>query len=99
MREAVNKYNSYRNLIDKNNVEEPFKSWFENDGKMKLLSIDDFPPEKNWNIDNFWSDKEKIELGLKKEDTTMTLNEFQIYLDELVNDIENYKEAIECLKQ
>ena len=66
---------------------------------MKLLSIDDFPPEKNWNIDNFWSDKEKIELGLKKEDTTMTLNEFQIYLDELVNDIENYKEAIECLKQ
>ena len=25
----------------------------------------------------------------------MTLNEFQIYLDELVNDIENYKEAIE----
>jgi type I restriction enzyme M protein len=99
LREAVNKYNSYRNLIDKNNVEEPFKSWFENDGKMKLLSIDDFPPEKNWNIDNFWSDKEKIELGLKKEDTTMTLNEFQIYLDELVNDIENYKEAIECLKQ
>lgn len=99
LREAVNKYNSYKNVSDKNNIEEPFKSWFENDGKMKLLSIDDFPSINNWNIDNFWTDKEKIELGFKEEDNIMTLDEFQNYLDELVNDINNYKEAIECLKQ
>ena len=99
LREAVNKYNSYRNLSDKNKIEEPFKSWFENDGKMKLLSIDDFPSDSNWNIDNFWTEEEKIELGFKEADKTMTLNEFQSFLDGLVNDINNYKEAVECLKQ
>ena len=39
LHEAVNKYNSYKNLPDKNNIQEPFKSWFENDGKLKLVSV------------------------------------------------------------
>ncbi len=29
----------------------------------------------------------------------MTLDEFKSFIDTLVNDIANYKEAIECLKQ
>ncbi len=99
LREAVNKYNSYKILSDKNAIEEPFNSWFNNDGKMKLLSIDDFPADSNWNIDNFWTEEEKIELGFKEADNTMTLNEFESFIDELVNDINNYKEVIECLKQ
>lgn len=95
---AVSKYNSYKNLPDKDNIQKPFKEWFEDDGKMKLLSIDDFPSDSNWNIDNFWTDEEKIELGFKEADNVMTLNEFQLFLDGLVNDISNYKEAVECLK-
>ncbi|MBD5087036.1 MAG: N-6 DNA methylase [Clostridiales bacterium] len=98
LREAVIKYNSYKNLPDKRSIQEPFKSWFESDGKMKLLPIDCFPATDNWNIDNFWTDEEKIALGFKEADNSMTLNEFQIFIDELVNDIQNYKEAIECLK-
>ena len=89
----------YKNLPDKNDIQEPFKSWFENDGKMKLLSINEFPSEANWNIDNFWSDEEKIELGFKEADDIMTLDEFKIFIDDLVNDMNSYKEAIECLKQ
>ena len=99
LHEAVNKYNSYKNLPDKNNIQEPFKSWFASDGKMKLLSLDDFPSDANWNIDNFWTDQEKIELGFKKADDIMTLDEFKAFIDTLVNDMANYKEAIECLKQ
>ncbi|MCM1124505.1 MAG: hypothetical protein NC416_18170, partial [Eubacterium sp.] len=95
---AVSKYNSYKNLPDKDNIQEPFKKWFEDDRKMKLLSIDDFPSDSNWNIDNFWTDEEKIELGFKEADNVMTLSEFQSFLDGLVNDISNYKEAVECLK-
>lgn len=95
---AVNNYNLYKNLQNKNHIEEPFKSWFNRDGKMKLLSIDNFPADANWNIDNFWSDEEKIELGFKEADKTMTLDEFKSFVDELINDISNYKEAIECLK-
>lgn len=98
LHEAVNKYNSYKNLPDKNSVQEPFKSWFENDGKMKLLSVDVFPSESNWNIDSFWSDEEKIQLGFKEADDVMTLDEFKTFIDDLVNEMSNYKEAIECLK-
>lgn len=94
---AVIKYNSYKNLQDKNNIQEPFKTWFETDGKMKLLSIDNFPASENWNIDNFWSDEEKIELGFKEADNIMTISEFTSFCDELINDIINYKESVKCL--
>jgi len=99
LHEAVNKYNSYKNITNKNDIQEPFKSWFESDGKMKLLSLDNFPAEGNWNIDNFWTDEEKIELGFKKADDIMSLDEFRIFVDDIINDMNNYKEAIECLKQ
>lgn len=98
LHEAVNKYNSYKNLPDKNNIQEPFRSWFDKDGKMKLLSIDKFPAEDNWNIDNFWTDEEKIDLGFKEADDIMTLDEFKTFIDDLINDMTSYKEAIECLK-
>ena len=96
---AVNNYNLYKNLPDKNSIQEPFKSWFEKDKKMKLLPIEQFPAEGNWYIDNFWTEEEKIEIGFKEADNTMTLGEFQTFLDDVINDIRNYKEAIECLKQ
>lgn len=98
LHEAVNKYNSYKNLIDKANIQEPFKTWFESDGKLKLIDVDNFSSDSNWNIDNFWTEEEKIELGFKEADNTITLDEFESFIDELVNDINNYKEAIECLK-
>lgn len=98
LHEAVNKYNSYKNLQDKGVIQEPFKSWFENDGKLKLISIDHFSGEANWNIDNFWTEEEKIHLGFREADTIMTLEEFGDFVDELVNDINSYKEALECLK-
>ena len=46
----------------------------------------------------FWTDEEKIELGIKKKDTIMSLDEFSGYISELIGDIKNYQEAIECLK-
>lgn len=98
LHEAVIKYNLYRNISDKNNIGEPFTSWFEKDGKMKLLPVDKFKADSNWNIDNFWTNDEKIKLGFKEADSIMTLHEFQDFIDELVNDINNYREAIECLK-
>ena len=98
LHEATNKYNAYRNLADKNTIIEPFKSWFESDGKMKLFDISVFNEEKNWNIDNFWTDKEKIELGFKAADKKMTLEEFKQYVDELIADMSSYKEMMECLK-
>lgn len=98
LHEAVNKYNAYKNLSDKTKIPEPYKSWFETDGKMKLLLIDSFSADSNWNIDNFWTDDEKIRLGFKEAANRMTLTEFQTFLEEIINDINGYQEAIECLK-
>lgn len=100
LHEAVNKYNSYKNLPDKNNIQEPFKSWFENDGKLKLVSISNFPATDSWNIDALWNDKEKIKLGLKKADETMSVDEFKTSVDELILELNELKEAvgIECGK-
>lgn len=95
---AVTKYNSYKNLPSRTVIEEPFKTWFQTDGKMKLLSIDSFPADANWNIDNFWTDEEKVRLGFKKADNCMSLDEFNAFLDGLIEDIKDYKEAIKCLK-
>lgn len=97
LHEATNKYNSYRMLTDKNKIQEPFKSWFENDKKMKLIDISFFDANKDWNIDNFWSEDEKIELGFKEADIRMTVDEFQTYIEDIVNDINAYKEALQCL--
>ncbi|MBQ5995545.1 MAG: N-6 DNA methylase [Clostridia bacterium] len=95
---AVVNYNLYRALDDKNNIQEPHKTWFDGDGKMKLLDISKFPANGNWNIDNFWSDEEKIKLGFKRAENQMTLSEFQTFIEELKCDLKDYKEAIECLK-
>ena len=35
--------------------------------RAKLIPVDKFGIEENWNIELFWSDEEKIELGIKKE--------------------------------
>ena len=53
--------------------------------------------DKDLENDNI-SDEEKIELGIKKKDTIMSLEEFHGYISELIDDIKNYQEAIECLK-
>lgn len=66
--------------------------------RAKLIPVDKFGIEENWNIELFWSDEEKIELGIKKKDTIMSLEEFHGYISELIDDIKNYQEAIECLK-
>lgn len=70
----------------------------ENDPRAKLISIDKFKEDENWNIELFWSEDEKIELGIIKKDNIMTLDEFKTYISELIEDIQDYREAIECLK-
>ena len=94
LRDSVDLYNLYRG-----NKENTIAISAVNDNpRAKLISIDKFGTEDNWNIELFWSDEEKIELGIKKKDTIMSLDEFRGYISELIDNIKNYQEAIECLK-
>lgn len=94
---AVNKYNLFRSCKDKNQIEEYLKPIFKDDLKLKLFSIDSFQPHSAWDIEKRWTDEEKVKMGVKKADVIMNLDEFSEYLTEIVDDINNYGEAIKCL--
>ena len=66
--------------------------------RAKLISINTFSKDANWDINLFWTDEEKESLGIKKKDNIMSIDEFNTFIGELINDIKDYQEAITCLK-
>ena len=66
--------------------------------RAKLLCVDVFSKDVNWDINLHWSDDEKEALGIKKKDNIMSVDEFNSFVSELINDIKDYQEAISCLK-
>ncbi len=97
LKEAVTKYNFYRKG-DKNNILEPIKSYMEADKKLKLINIDEFTKDKSWIIENFWSEEQKVELGLKKAKNIVTVEEFQDLIEDMIVSLKDFKEELECLK-
>lgn len=95
---AVNKYNLFRSCKDKNKIDDYLKPIFEDDLKLKLFSIDSFKEHSAWDIEKRWTDEEKVKMGVKKADLIMNLDEFSEYLNNIVADMNNYGEAIKCLK-
>lgn len=95
---AVSKYNIFRSFPDKNKVDDWAKPIFTDDIKLKFFSIDSFDEHFAWDIEKRWTDEEKVKMGVKKADVIMNLDEFNDYLSEVVADINNYGEAIKCLK-
>lgn len=98
MHEAVCKFNNYRKLDNKIQIEEPFKQYFSNDKKLKLIDINEFDKEISWIIENWWSEEEKIEIGLKKEKILVDIDSLKEMLNDTANLIDEFMEALECLK-
>lgn len=94
----MNKYNLFRSCKDRNKIDDYLKPIFEEDLKLKLFKIDSFADHSAWDIEKRWTDEEKIEMGVKKANIIMSLDEFSEYLAEIVADVNNYGEAIKCLK-
>lgn len=95
---AVNKYNLFRSCKDKNKIDDYLKPIFEDDLKLKLFTINSFAEHTAWDIEKRWTDEEKVKMGVKKADVIMNLDKFSEYLTGIVADINNYGEAIKCLK-
>ena len=95
---AVNKFNLFRSCKDRNKIDDYLKPIFDDDIRLKFLSIDSFKEHSAWDIDKRWSDDEKVKMGVKKADVIMNLDEFNDYLSDIIADINNYGEAIKCLK-
>lgn len=94
LKDAVALYTLY-----KSNKEHPIvKEAVYDNPRAKLIDVDKFKKDESWDINLFWSDKEKEALGIKKKDNTMSLEEFNDYISELIGEIKDYQGAIECLK-
>lgn len=97
LHEAVCKYNNYRNIKDKINMQEPFKSYFESDIKFKAMGINEFAADKSWIIENWWNEEEKIRIGLKKLVSTSTITDFQNMIDDTIELMREFKGELECM--
>lgn len=93
LKDAVSLYTLYKGNKEHSIVKDAVK----NNPRAKLLKINKFHKDESWDINLFWSDKEKEELGIKKKDNAMSLDEFNNFISELVDDIKDYQEAIKCL--
>lgn len=99
LKNAVSKYNFYRKQDKNEDIPEFLLNEFSTDKKLKLLPISNFSPESSWIIENYWTEGEKIELGLKKERKTMSIEEFQYSINEIISLMEEFKGKLECIKQ
>lgn len=98
LKQAVIKYNYYRQSVDKNNLQEPIKSFLIDDPRLKLLPINELDSKKSWIIENWWSEEEKITIGLKKERQDVSIDEFQSMIDDMISLMQDFKEELEWLK-
>jgi len=79
-------------LIDRKN----FKT---DDPKCKIQSISKFDPSEHWSVDRWWSEEEKIALGLKEEQIVLTIDEFQEQLQDFKTELQDIIDKIEVLKK
>lgn len=92
LEEAVELFNVYRSSKFRFNT---------NDKRCKLFPIEKFElsVEDNWIIDKWWTDDEKIELGILDKSTTITPAEFSEYIGDISNDLLEYKVLFESLAE
>ena len=70
------------------------KKYFKTDDKRcKVIPIDFFERQyqKDWIIDNVWSNEEKIQLGMIEKPKIMTVSEFSNFIGEVSSEISEYQ--------
>ena len=48
--------------------------------------------------ENWWSEEEKVEIGLKKQTQRSSIEEFEKTIDETIELMKQFKEDLECMK-
>ena len=91
---AVESYNAFKNAKSNEKIIEMINS----DKRAKLLDISKFDTKEQWNIERFWTEEEKIDLGIMAKREIVSLDEFSNMLLELSTDVRNYAELLKELK-
>jgi type I restriction enzyme M protein len=72
---------------------------FNVDKRCKMLAIEDLQKviEKSWIIENFWTDEEKINLGISNAINLVPIAEVPVLLDDFISKIVNLKQELSIL--
>lgn len=101
----------YRFDIDQNDLEtasdlfnmfKGAKEKFENtinDKRCKIINIDDFYNGTHWSIDRWWTEEEKIELGVEEEPDAVDIGQFITLLQDVSSSIIEYQEPLQELEK
>lgn len=87
LKEVVNLFNAFKGS----------KKYFANinhDKRCKMQEIDKFKPEINWCVENFFTEEEKIELGIAQKKQSITMHEFSDLLNEISGTINECSNVI-----
>lgn len=68
------------------------------DKRCKIVSIDDFYEGNHWSVDRWWSKKEKIELGIRDEESSVTIESFASMLGDASNVLLECQDLISSLE-
>lgn len=56
-----------------------------NDGRCRIVPIDKFEQSSNWCVDRWWSQQEKIALGINGEERNVDIGEFRVMLSDVIS--------------
>jgi type I restriction enzyme M protein len=80
----------------KGSIKNRFKS---DDKRCKIQSFEKFKPENNWSIERWWTQEEKIELGIVEEEKSIKIDDFPNLLEDVANNILSFKDEILSLAE
>ncbi len=91
-----NDLNTAKNLF--NQFKGSPKSFNTDDPRCKIQPFIKFVKEKDWNIDKWWTQEEKIKLGVQEEIAVLTIDEYREKIDETLRKIEDMRKELELIK-
>ncbi|MCB5288267.1 MAG: N-6 DNA methylase, partial [Candidatus Cloacimonetes bacterium] len=93
--------NDLVNAVTNFNMFKGAKSYFSTtDNRCKIVSIDKFYNGIDWSIQNWWTENEKIELGIEDEVNTISVDGFLSLIDDVATSITEFEEPLrEMLKK
>jgi type I restriction-modification system DNA methylase subunit len=63
--------------------------------RCKIQPIEKFNPADHWCVDRWWSEEEKVKLGIKKQEIIMTLDEFKTKAKDIETKIHQLNELLD----
>ena len=89
LRDMVKQFKYF--MVDKNNFE-PFNM------RCKIFDISKFDPKSHWCVDRWWTNEEKVKLGVEEKKEVMDINEFYLEMKSLKDEINRVMNEINNLR-